>query len=311
MKEAKIPYLYVTGASYSGSTLLAFLLNAHPRMASISEAAGPLLITDFDNYQCSCGEPFLQCGFYRELQRRMEAAGSTFDLTDWRTRFQASRYRLLDIVLTRPLRSVLAERARDALVPLYPGYRRAIAKTALRNAHLARTVLEMTGKSVFVDAEKDSIRVKFLEQSGFFDLWVIHLVRDVRGGVNSYLKQNPQANTVPGGTEFWKNANLNAERARRYVPAERWMRLRYDDLCADTQGSIDRITDFVGVDRAPVAEDFYAVEHHIVGSQMRLKRDATIKLDEGWKERLTDHDLDTIARIAGGENRFFGFDWPR
>lgn len=315
MSPEKVPYLYVAGASFSGSTLLAFLLNAHPQMASVSEVAGvvphgPITADFIDSYTCSCGKPLLECPFYRELEARIEAAGSTFDLRDWKTHFRVSRSRLIDVPLARNLGSGTAERIRDRLAPLFPGYRSAVDEVARRNLHFAQATLELTGKRVFVDAQKDPARVRFLGEMDSLDLRVIHLVRDARGGASSYMKNYPEKNDAATAARKWQSVNMAADRARRHVPAERWMRVRYDELCADHTAVLDRIADFAGADRAPIPENFYDTEHHIVGNRMRLGRRTGISRDESWKERLSESDLETIGRIAGRANRYFGFDWP-
>lgn len=304
-----VPYLYISGASYCGSTLLAFLLNSHPAMASISEAEGLIAAADVNSYTCSCGALLPECPFYSEVEHRIRELGSSFELANWRTAFRLSRHRLVDIALVRPLRSVALERIRDRVVPLFPNYRRAIRDIERRNTHLARAVLEIAGKRVFVDAQKDSIRLKFLQAAGDFDLRAIHLVRDVRGAASSFLKHSGTS-AVTWAARAWRNANMNSERSRRYVPPDRWLRLRYDDLCADVQGTMDRISDFAGVERAAVPQNFYAVEHHIIGNEMRLERNPTIRKDESWKKRFTPADLEIIARVAGRENRYFGYTWP-
>ncbi len=45
---------------------------------------------------------------------------------------------------------------------------------------------------------------------------------------------------------------------------------------------------------------------------MRLKGKGSgvVALDESWKERLTERDLDIVARIGGTLNRHYGHDWP-
>jgi hypothetical protein len=180
----------------------------------------------------------------------------------------------------------------------------------MRNAHMARSVLELLGKEVYVDAQKDSIRVKFLQESGLFDVRVIHLVRDVRGGSHSFMKHNALQDAA-WAARAWKTQNMNADRARRYVAPGRWMRLRYDDVCADPQGTFDRIAGFVGVESAPLPANFYDAEHHIIGNSMRLGGHGAVRLDESWKSKLSSEDLDIIARVAGSANRYFGHDWPQ
>ena len=85
------------------------------------------------------------------------------------------------------------------------------------------------------------------------------------------------------------------------------MRVRHDELCADPQGVMDRITDFIGVRRATLPEDFRLPENHIIGNIMRS---GSVQEDHSWREELSVSDLATIARICGRLNRGFGFPWP-
>ncbi len=305
---AKTPYLYITGASYSGSTLLAFLLNAHPHMVSISEMGGPIRSVVIERYRCSCGALMLQCPFFLELERRINTLGSSFNLTNWQTKFQLSPHKWLNMFLARSLRYTWAERIRDGLVPFWPGYRQAVSVIGRRVAHFAQAALAITGKEVFVDAQKNSIRVKFLQDIGQLDLKVIHLVRDVRGAVVSFMKYN---HDVASAARVWSATNAESERAGRYVCPQQWLRIRYDELCADPQGTVNLISDFSGVKQAPIPKDFYDGEHHILGNHMRLKSGPGVVVpDESWKDRLTEGDLNIIARIGGAQNRRYGHDWP-
>jgi hypothetical protein len=253
----------------------------------------------------------LQCPFFLELERRIKALGSSFKLTDWQTLFQLSRHRWLNIFLVRPLRYTCLERIRDKLAPFWPGYQDAIRVIGQRVVHLAQAALAISGKVIFVDTQKDAIRVKFLQGIGQLDLKVIHLVRDVRGAVASYIK-NTRIDDIALATRRWSIANAESERAKRYVSPHQWLRITYDELCADPQGTVDRISDLVGAERAPIPEDIYDGEHHIIGNHMRLKSKGSgvITLDESWKDRLSERDLKIIARLGGAANRRYGHQWP-
>ena len=113
--------IYIMSPSYSGSTLLTMLLAQHPQIASIGElkatAMGPM-----DNYQCSCGEPLLQCGFWRELTSRLTARGLPFSLDRFGTHF-ASSNPVFNRVLGAQLRGPRFERSRRMLLRHWPGLR--------------------------------------------------------------------------------------------------------------------------------------------------------------------------------------------
>ena len=145
-----------------------------------------------------------------------------------------------------------------------------------------------------MDAQKDPARIKFLSEIAEIDLRVIHLVRDLRGGASSYMRHYPERNDATRAARKWRNANLATERSRRHLPPERWMRLRYDELCEEHGSVVNRIADFVGVERAELPGNFYGVEHHVVGNQMRLGGPGEIRRDDSWKKRLSEDDLRAI-----------------
>ena len=88
-----------------------------------------------------------------------------------------------------------------------------------------------------------------------------------------------------------------------------WMRLHYEDLCADPQGTLDALAGFVGVDPSPLPSDLSALEHHVIGNSMRLKGVGEIR-----GRRLEDHppreDLRVIARATGTMSHRLGYGWP-
>lgn len=310
--DEKIPYLYIAGASFSGSTLLAFLLNAHPQMTSLSEVWGVLKherIEPIENYRCSCGERLIDCGFYRALERRVRQLGSTFDIEEWQTRFQLFNSFYAQLAATRPLPYAALHRARSSLVSMLPGVEARRQEIAKRNVDFARATLELSGSRLFVDAQKDAARIGFLAQIEQLDLHVIHLVRDARAGAASYMKHNPR-NDAARAARRWRSANRTASYMARELAPERWLQLRYDELCLDPQGSVDRIAEFCGMERATLPQDFFGVEHHIVGNSMRLGGSTEIRPDESWRQRLSDQQVEQVRAVAGADNRAFGFDWP-
>jgi hypothetical protein len=300
------------GSGFTGSTLLGFLLNAHPDCASIGAATGLIDSVDLRTYPCSCGALFTECGFWKRVAERTRALGHPVDpyrTGFWATHFAPTRNRWLDALGMRSLRNDVANAVRDALFLRAGPVRRRLEEIGAINHAFARAVLEILGKSVFVDSARDHQRPKLLSRLPGFDVRVIHLIKDARANSASVLKHFP-GRSVAEAARGWRRANLEADRVRRLLPADRWMRLRYDDLCADPQGTLDRIADFLSVRRAPLPPDFRAVPHHIIGNEMRLLSVGQVRLDTSWRERLSEADLAVIARIAGAENRRFGFDWP-
>src|SRR5262249_20807020 len=157
------------------------------------------------------------------------------------------------------------------------------------------------GKRVFVDTARDHQRPKYLLGHPGLDVKVIHLVRDPRGNVASIMKH--MGVTVTEAARQWTHYNVEADRVRRYFAPDAWLTLHYSELCRDPRGTLDRIADFIGVDRAPIAPDPRDANRHIIGNPMRLKALAEIREDLSWHKLLQPEDLAVIARVAGATSR--------
>lgn len=307
----RIRYVCMPGSPFTGSTLLGMLLNEHPDCASIGAAVGLLSRTDLSTYRCSCGQLFRECEFWNHIARRTRALGhpvNVFETNFWNTHLRVSQSRLINAILVRSLRWNPINTVRDALVGRVRRIRTSIAQMGWNTWSLASAVLERTGKSVFIDTARDHQRPKYLARHPLLDLRVIHLIRDPRGTSASIMKHTGVGAAT--AAREWRRYNVEAARVRRYLPRESWTSLHYEDLCADPEGVLDRISDFLGVDRPTRQRGSQEHESHIIGNKMRLKGLTEIREDLSWQTRFSGAELATIARIAGSTSRSFGFDWP-
>lgn len=304
-----IRYVCMPGHSFTGSTLLAFLLNTNSSCASIGAAAGPISGVDFEDYPCSCGVSFRECEFWRRIESRVQETDPSFriDTTTWNTRYTLTRSKLVNALATRPSPVPPVGRLRDAAVDRL--FSRRLAQVGELNRALASAVLELTGAEVFVDSSRDPTRPRHLSRVPGLDVRVLHLVRDVRGNAVSVMK-NYGVRDAAAAARQWRRSNLSAQETQRYVSPERWMTVHYSDLCSDLQGTMDGITAFLGVPAEPVPENFRATNHHIIGNRMRLSGSGDVKEDLSWQHQLSPEELVDISRVAGRLNRQFGFDWP-
>jgi len=311
VRSRRIRYVCMPGSPYTGSTLLGSILNNHPACASIGAATGLSRIVELPSYRCSCGKLFRECEFWSHIAARTAALGHPVDIFQtgfWNTHLRVSRNRLLNVVLVRSLARTWLNDARDAVVKRVDGISRAVSDMGWNTWSLAAAVLEQTGKAVFVDTARDHQRPKYLATHPLLDVRVIHLIRDPRGTSASMMKN--MGLDVAVAARRWKWYNVEADRTRRYLPADSWMTLRYEDLCADPAGVMDRISDFMGVDRAPMPDSLRGHDQHIIGNPMRLKALGEIREDRSWQERLSPSDLAVIAKIVGPTSRRFAYDWP-
>jgi hypothetical protein len=305
-----VRYVCMPGSPFTGSTLLGWLLNEHPDCASIGAATGLIRRVDLTTYRCSCGALFRECEFWTDIAARTRALGhpvNVFQTNFWNTHLRLSHNRILNALLVRSLGWSPLNQARDAVVGRVGQVQAAISDAGWNTWSLASAVLDRTGKSVFVDTARDHQRPKYLAAHPLLDVRVIHLVRDPRGNSASIMKHSGV--DVATAARQWRHYNVEADRTRRYLPEASWMSLRYEELCADPTGVLDRISDFLQVPRAQVPQSS-EVEHHIIGNPMRLRGRGEIREDLSWQTRLGGAELSTIARITGQTSRRLGFSWP-
>lgn len=318
---------YLLAASHSGSTLLAMLLGAHPEAASAGELKATSL-GDPAQYRCSCRQPISQCDFWQRVNTAMADRGvPRFDITRAGTN-------IFDVPspyarrLLRPLqRNAAAEMARDTLLSVSPAWRRHLAATQHRNAALVDSLSAITSAKVIIDSSKVALRLKYLLRNPDLDVKVIRAVRDgravsltymddwtfadasdpsLRGGGSGNRRPPPRRSMAEAANE-WKRSNESADSLLEQLPRSQWTTSRYEDLCADPKGTLQRLSSFLGLDPERVNLEFRSRQQHVIGNGMRLDTTSEIRLDERWKQHLSAEDLGVFEEIAGPLNRKYGY----
>ncbi len=299
-----IDLVYIASPSYSGSTLLTFLLNAHPQIATMGELKwGPI---DIATYECSCGALLSKCSFWQAVTQRVHADGLPFDLERPATDFRCRDNPVADRIVRARLRGPLFEQVRDGLVATMPACRRTFPQITQVNRSVIEAILELQGGRVFADSSKDPVRLKYLLESEDYNVWVIQLIRDGRGVLNSAVRRNSTDPEV--ATREWLSTHQQIEQLASRIGSEKLMSLRYEDLCADPPETLRRIHGFLGI-TPTIPDDFSSVAHHILGNNnMRLGAAGSIRLDETWRTELASPAQAIFERIAGATNRRYGYE---
>jgi hypothetical protein len=290
-------YVYLASSPYSGSTLLSFLLASHPDVATISDVSGRRRAGQMDTFRCSCGERMLACGFWSRLRQQAARRGiADLDLADFQLGFDTTHSGLLAGIQARSLRWPALEHARDRLLaPL--GVAEAMRDVGARSWALANAVMDITDATAFVDASKERLRIRYLERYLPVRPRVIHLVRDVRGVVESTLRRGKRNDPVARVAREWARTNDSIEQQLRELPTDRQLRIRYEDLCRDVTGTLRGAFAFMGVDPAAELRPIGA-EQHMLGNQMRLSAPADVQLDERWRTALDEDHARAILQAA-------------
>ncbi len=298
-------FLYITSASFSGSTLLTFLLNANQKIATIGELKGDSM--DVESYCCSCGEPIGRCPFWTTIVARLNEAGIPFDLSNKWTQcgFRIQGARFSNRVFRTRVHGRVLEMCRDAYLALAPRCAGELAEIRKRNVAFVNAVTEVTGRPYFLDGSKDPTRLKFLLGIPEFAIKVIHLVRDGRGVMNSNMKRHQMGPEL--AAREWVTAQEEIGLVLRYVRPEAQMCVHYEDLCVDPRGVVGSILSFLNLPADDVNMVFRDCTHHIVGNAMRFESSSDIKLDTKWQRELSPEDLRVFEHLASRMNEKFGY----
>ncbi|HEY4942154.1 MAG TPA: hypothetical protein VII56_12070 [Rhizomicrobium sp.] len=256
---------FVLAPSFHGATLLAKLLNAHPKVVCL----GDTYPSHAYDQVCGCGRLVSECPFWLNIGEKIGAARYADQpelLPSWPrltgTALDGRLYSNLPIPLLRLLR------AKDAGVFL-DDYDKFVA--AVYAQHLGRD------PKVFIDGVKSLARVKAFVASGGRVDGVLHVVRDAADYVKSATKNHGDSVGGLARNAFsWRMYHSRSSALRRYVP---YLRIGYDQLCDSTDETLDSIFRFLGVAPQSVAElrTNFAREWHFMGNSSMFHFDGKIR----------------------------------
>jgi hypothetical protein len=306
--DGKLRVVYVAGSGHTGSTLLALLLDAHPRIVSVGETAVKPRIRrrgDAASQKCSCGATISQCLFWQRIFRRVEAQGYDLGPERWSNDYRSEHplvHRLLTRESTHPIvRAVQGWSARH--LPLHAARMR---RADAINVAFIRAALETAGADVFCDTTKHTMRLSRLLEIEQLDLKVITLVRDVRGYAASAKRRG---HAIEDAAATWLTDQEVISRITKRLPADRTFLLRYEDLCNATVATLSQLYRFCGVqDVAPVTA-VTSTNHHVLGNSLRLHASIHVRLDESWRAKLSADEQTKILNVAGAMNRAMGYSY--
>lgn len=309
MAASKPKLIYILSPSFSGSTLLTMVLAQHPRVATIGELKGTAM-GRLEEYYCSCGKQIEQCDFWRQLTTSLAGEGLDFSLANFGTHFGAVtpiRHR----ILAAQIRGAWFERLRKLAIQLVPGLKKEFQRLLQQNYRAMRRICELQNGEFFLDASKDPQRLLYFNESGKFDLYVIQMCRDGRAQCNSRREKRLEPVEFTGAVTEW----LSTIRQMNYVVSKfsqgRVLTFKYEEFCLDPNRIIDQICHWLNIDQLEVnwsSIDLKCSQHHIVGNRMRTRDRIVIKLDEAWRDKVTEEELTEFERLAGHVNRALGYE---
>ncbi|RME85145.1 MAG: sulfotransferase [Caldilineae bacterium] len=295
--------LYIAGYGRSGSTLLSIMLGNHPGIVDVGEVA--FLAGEWVDTRrtCACGQPYRSCPFWKDLPPGLLEPEQAALLR------RVERARSLPRLLSN---RISPEQGR--------AYRAVVSE-------LCDYVLRRSSASILVDASKSARnatgRFLALARVAGQDVYVLHLVRNGLAVVESraVTGSNLALQGIEHKTRFpalqatlgWVSTNLLVLLLARFVPTERYLRLRYEDLVAEPATTLRRIAGFAGFDPAPLLRrleqgEGFRVGHEVGGN--RLRHSGVVHLHRELPQagaRLNRAQRLLFTLLGGWLNRLFGY----
>jgi hypothetical protein len=319
--------VYLLAASHSGSTLLSMLLGAQTGACTVGELKASSM-GDPEQYRCSCKELITQCRFWKEVTAAMSEQGyDDFDITRAGTSIFEIESPYIRRLLAPLQRGPILEFVRDLCLAASPEWRAHLRETNRRNVALIRSIRLVSGADVVVDSSKLALRLKYLLRITGLDIKVVRVIRDgravsltytdewnfadaadpsLRGGGTGKQRPPPRRSMVEAARE-WRRSNEAADWLIAQLSPEQWTKVRYEELCAEPEKTLQRLLVFLGLNPTGMTMDYRSREQHVIGNGMRMDSTSEIRLDERWKSQLTLADLKTFDAVAGDLNRQYGY----
>lgn len=301
--------IYIAGYGRSGSTLLDMILGSHPDAVGMGE-----LTHIFDSWlsdnTCSCRERYRNCEFWSEVMPRWSASLPNVSITEAAT-------------VTRQVEDNLSSWRK-----LLPQHKSTTQKYGLIWQTMIDVIAEVDVVTTVIDSSKSTRtvggRALALANYSQLDVKVIHLVRDPRAVMWSYLRGNnikleaghaiPNRGGVLRAILGWNTANFSAARARDSQDNAPLL-VRYEDFVEDPYKELHAISQSLMLDFAPIVKHLkdelpIKPDHGVAGNRLRRKGLIKLKKDEEWKDQLPNH-----ARLIAQLNKPFaskyGYPHPR
>ena len=280
--------LYVGGWGRSGSTLLAHMLGRLPNMVAVGELRYVWQAGVQGNELCGCGEPFDQCPFWTAVGEEAFGGWDNIDVDEVLA--------LEDGVLRHRRIPLLAA------PKLFPAHAQRLQRYADITRNLYSAIAAVADAGVVVDSTKNPPYAYFLRRSDL-DLRVVHLIRDSRGVVFSWMKKvvRPEVTTdeahfeefspVSAGIR-WMECNLAFEVLRRFrTPTAR---MRYESLASNPRAEVERALGTLEFDVPSEAlgqledgEVEVLAQHSIRGNPMRFAHGRQrVRVDDAWRNGM-------------------------
>lgn len=316
--DKKFRLIYIIGTGRSGSTLIDVILGNSQKIKSTGELYNVLGALQ-KNKKCSCSKEANDCTFWSEVNK---LTGNLFQNSE-AEEIKKTQHRI-ERSITAPLNILRNKIKPTGEFRLYK-----------RFLHGFYTIIfNISDKLIFVDSSKNPFRGYVLLNIFKENIYFIHLIRDGRGTMWSWMKTGK---IPPFDISIMKKKNGKKVKKPYYwwtpwIYALSWMiynlissfviwragpkqsiRIQYEDFLRNPFVHINRISELINEDLSDLVDRFerkesFITDHLLTGNRLRMQKQIFVRLpDEKWKTNLIDEHKKIFWLVAGWLARIYGY----
>ena len=316
--------VFIVGAGHSGSTLLSKALNSHSKVFSLSEISNfeEDIVKEFSI--CGCGQNIHDCQFWERINQKL------INLNGFGIKQHPRLYNLKRDKHTFYHKfKYYVERNLAINLNFFSNHFR----TRLDYINdLYEVVFNDSGSEVIVDSSKTPNRAylikKYLQKN--YNIKVIHLVRDGRAVIYSYLKgfyrvvlKNSSSGEFEKKTfiaekkrdideaiSIWIKDNAKAEKYHNsfFYGNNNYFLQTYEKFANNPKEELKNIIEFIGFSYEVEMLNLNRFQNHMVsGNASRINASEIQRPYSKWKNSLTDDQIQYFNLKAKKLNQKYGF----
>jgi len=272
----KMNLIYIVGTSFSGSSLLGFILGSTGGVFDAGELKFFNRVQVKGGEKCTCGSFVTSCPFWSIVHSR---GFEVYEVPSFHRKYIIAIKIILGIKVKK-----------DSII-------------CREELELLNEIHRIQGAAYILDTSKSLWRLQYLLRCRDINLKILFLKRGMCGSVSSFVKHR---------FGFWRGLfiyKLNNFLIRKFLKNNKldYLYVEYDSLCKNTDAELKRIGEYLGIDYSNYIEMMKNREYHVPSGNQGTRKQFLenfqgLKHDDSWKTRLTSWQkrvLSIVSKITG------------